>query len=164
MAPFRSINWHDVSSFGGMTPVTQCPVEKLVERYYQPVFRFAMRLCGDPACAMMLTQCTFRVALDRNRTLPVPANRRAWLFTLLFHRFLEARQRGLCNWAEGKAKLDDSVRTRRRSECHLLAGVLRTSRRRTAALTAQPNCRVTSLSRLFPGSASGLGIHQSRRA
>lgn len=73
----------------------QSLIEELVELYYRPVFRFAARLCGDPVRAMILTQRTFRVALERSRSLPVPANVRAWLFTLLLHKFLEVRQRSL---------------------------------------------------------------------
>jgi DNA-directed RNA polymerase specialized sigma24 family protein len=68
-------------------------IEQLVELYYQPMFRFAARLCGGLVRAMTLTQRTFRLALDRSRDLPVPANARAWLFTLTFHNFLAARPR-----------------------------------------------------------------------
>jgi len=77
-----------------MQTTAQSSIEKLVELYYRPVFRFAARLCGDPVRAMLLTQRTFRAALERSRTLPVPANARAWLYTLVFHKFLEARLRG----------------------------------------------------------------------
>jgi DNA-directed RNA polymerase specialized sigma24 family protein len=66
-------------------------IEKLLELYYPSLFRFAERLCGSPAVAMALTQCTFREAFDHSRTLPVPRNNRAWLFAILFHRFLEDR-------------------------------------------------------------------------
>lgn len=69
------------------------PIEKLLELYYKPLFRFAARLCGSPVRAMILTQRTFRLALDRSRGLPVPANVRAWLFAILFHTFLEERPR-----------------------------------------------------------------------
>ena len=62
---------------------------QLIERYYQPLFQFAARLCGSPARAMLLTQQTFRQAFERRRSFPVPGNVQAWLFTLLFHHFLE---------------------------------------------------------------------------
>lgn len=42
---------------------------------------------------MLLTQRTFKLALDRSQNLPVPANVRAWLFSLLFHKYLESRPR-----------------------------------------------------------------------
>jgi DNA-directed RNA polymerase specialized sigma24 family protein len=79
-----------------MQTSAQSSIEKLVELYYPPVFHFAARLCGDPVRAMILTQRTFRLALDRSRSLPVPANTRAWLYTLLFHKFLEVRPRSFC--------------------------------------------------------------------
>ena len=65
------------------------PIEKLVELYYLPLFNLAVRLYGDPAKAMVLTQRTFRLAFDYSRTLPVPANVRAWLFAILFNKFME---------------------------------------------------------------------------
>lgn len=69
------------------------PSDHLIEVYYRPLFRFAVRLCGSPARAMELTQRTFRLALDRSQHLPVPANVRGWLFSILFHDFLESRPR-----------------------------------------------------------------------
>lgn len=64
-------------------------MEKIIDLYYQPLFRFAERLCGSPARAMLLTQQTFRKAFDQVRGEPLPANSRTWLFSLLFHHFLE---------------------------------------------------------------------------
>ena len=70
------------------------PIEKLLELYYQPLFRFATLLSGNPTNAMLLTQRTFRLAFDFSRTLPVPTNVRAWLFAILFNKFLEDRLQG----------------------------------------------------------------------
>lgn len=64
-------------------------IDKLVERYYKPVFRFAAQLCGNPGQAMVLTQRTFQRAWRQNRGRPLPANTRTWLFTLLFQDFIE---------------------------------------------------------------------------
>ena len=64
-------------------PTNLSPVEQLVELYYQPLFHLATRLYGNPVKAMILTQRTFRLAFDFSRTLPVPANARAWLFAIL---------------------------------------------------------------------------------
>jgi RNA polymerase sigma-70 factor, ECF subfamily len=66
-------------------------IDQVVDRYYQPLFRFAVRLCGSPVKAMELTQRTFRQALDRKQSLPVPSNLRAWLFAILFHDYLDRR-------------------------------------------------------------------------
>ena len=65
------------------------PIEKLMKLYYSPLFGLAMLLSGNPAKAMMLTQRTFRLAFDFSRTFPVPVNVRAWLFAILFNKFME---------------------------------------------------------------------------
>lgn len=70
-------------------------IETLVEHYYQPLFRFAATLCGSPGRAMILTQRTFVLALDRSRSLPVPSNVGAWLFAILFSNFLADRSRSV---------------------------------------------------------------------
>lgn len=67
--------------------------EKLMELYYMPLFRSAVRLCGSPVAAMVYTQRTFQLAYHRSRDLPVPANIRAWLFAILLHQFLEKHSR-----------------------------------------------------------------------
>jgi DNA-directed RNA polymerase specialized sigma24 family protein len=67
-------------------------IEKLVELYYQPLFRFAEKLGASPVSAMKLVQRTFRHAFESSRSLPVPADNRAWLFTILFREFLQFRQ------------------------------------------------------------------------
>jgi len=72
-----------------MQTTVLAPIGKLVELYYLPLFSLAMLLCGNPAKAMVLTQTTFRLAFDFSRTLPVPTNVRAWLFAILFNKFLE---------------------------------------------------------------------------
>jgi len=74
-----------------MQPADPIQIEKLVELYYRPLFRFAARLCGSPVEALTLTQNTFRHAFDISQFLPVPANVRGWLFAILFHSFLERR-------------------------------------------------------------------------
>ena len=76
-----------------MPTTNPTPISELVELHYQPLFRFAMRLCQSPARAMVLTQRTFGLARDRSRALPVPGNVQAWLFALLLHNFLESRPR-----------------------------------------------------------------------
>jgi DNA-directed RNA polymerase specialized sigma24 family protein len=68
-------------------------MDDLLEVYYLPLFQFAVRLCGSPSKALELTQRAFNLAMDRSRDLPVPANVCAWLFSILFHDFLESRSR-----------------------------------------------------------------------
>lgn len=69
-------------------------IEALVNLHYVSLFHFALRLCDSPARAILLTQRTFRLALQRSHSLPVPANIRGWLLSILFHEFLENRPRG----------------------------------------------------------------------
>ena len=74
-----------------MQTTARSPIETPLAPHYQTLFRFAKCLCASPERAMKLTQRTLRLALDRSRSLPVPANVRAWLLSILFHEFLEAR-------------------------------------------------------------------------
>lgn len=67
---------------------------QLVELHYQPVFRFAASLCGNPEAALALTQNTFRMARERTDHTATPGNPRQWLFTLLLLQFLESRPLG----------------------------------------------------------------------
>jgi DNA-directed RNA polymerase specialized sigma24 family protein len=66
-------------------------MDDLLEAYYLPLFQFAVRLCGSSIKAFDMVQRAFRLAADRSREFPVPTNVRAWLFSILFHDFLEAR-------------------------------------------------------------------------
>jgi len=68
-------------------------IEELIEVYYLQLFTFAKRISGSPARAMLLTQCTFKLAMERSRNLPVPTRVRPWLFTLLFKLFLKNQLR-----------------------------------------------------------------------
>lgn len=77
-----------------MMSVKPTRTNKLVDRYYQPLFQFAAQLCGSPGQAMLLTQRTFKRAFRQNRGQPLPANTRTWLCTLLFQDFVEG---GLSN-------------------------------------------------------------------
>ncbi|MEW6301927.1 MAG: RNA polymerase sigma factor [Verrucomicrobiota bacterium] len=66
--------------------------DSLVERHYQPLFRFAVSLCGAPETAMDLTQQTFYVALRRQGQLREPSKFKSWLFSILFREFLQRRR------------------------------------------------------------------------
>jgi DNA-directed RNA polymerase specialized sigma24 family protein len=75
-------------------PTTIAPrFNQLVEQHYQPLFRFAVSLCGRPETALELTQRTFHRALEGNGSLPARSNVKQWLFTILFLEFLEIRPR-----------------------------------------------------------------------
>jgi RNA polymerase sigma-70 factor, ECF subfamily len=75
-----------------MKPGTALDFETLVERYYQPVFTFAVKLCGQLDRALELTQLTFCLALKRESYFGETKSTKTWLFTLLFREFLKAKR------------------------------------------------------------------------
>jgi len=75
-----------------MKPGAPLDFETLVELYYQPVFAFAMKLCGRLEQALELTQHTFCQALNRQSYLREAQRAKSWLFTLLFREFLKERR------------------------------------------------------------------------
>ena len=74
-----------------MQTTARSQIEKLLAAHYLSVFRVACRFCASPESAEVLTDYTLRLALERSRSLPVPADVRGWLLSILFHEFLEAR-------------------------------------------------------------------------
>lgn len=60
-------------------------------RHVDSVYRVALWLCGDPTEASDLTQDTYERAF-RARSTYTRTNMRAWLFTILRHRFLNIRR------------------------------------------------------------------------
>lgn len=75
-----------------MKPGTSLDFETLVERYYQPVFTFAVRLCGKLDRALELTQHTFCLALHHGSYLGRTQSTKRWLYTLAFREFLKKRR------------------------------------------------------------------------
>src|SRR5512144_3273734 len=78
-----------------MQTTARSQIEKLLAVHYLSVFRVANHLCASPERAEILTEHTLRLALERSRSLPAPADVRAWLLSILFHDFFEAR----CVWS-----------------------------------------------------------------
>jgi RNA polymerase sigma factor (sigma-70 family) len=66
--------------------------DALVEHHYQPLFNFAMRLCGTPEGASDLTQQAFYLAFARAGQLREPGRFKQWLFTILFREFLHRKR------------------------------------------------------------------------
>jgi len=64
---------------------------RIIERYYQPLFRFAVALCGDPEAALVFTQRTFQLAHECAPHRKDKSGISQWLFTILFTQFLKAR-------------------------------------------------------------------------
>ena len=70
-------------------PASQSSVEKLVELYYQPLYRYAYRLAGSAADAEDLTQESFCKAQLCREQLREPAKAKAWLFRILRNVYLQ---------------------------------------------------------------------------
>ena len=75
-----------------MRPRPALDFETLVELYYQPVFTFAVKLCGKLDRALELTQHAFCLALDRQSYLGEPRKAKPWLFSILFREYLKEKR------------------------------------------------------------------------
>lgn len=69
------------------------PIEELVSRYAQDVYRYAYRLAGSAPDAEDLTQETFLAAVKNLSQLANPDAAKSWLFTILRNQFLAKRRR-----------------------------------------------------------------------
>ncbi|MDA7916241.1 RNA polymerase sigma factor [Verrucomicrobia bacterium] len=67
--------------------------QKLVDEYYEPLFRFAMSLAKNQDVASDLTQQTFFMWASKGHQLRDPSKAKSWLFTTLHRAFLGGRRR-----------------------------------------------------------------------
>lgn len=67
--------------------------DALVERYYQPLFRFAMSLSRSEAEASDLTQQTFFRWAQKGHQLRDGGKAKSWLFTTLYREFIGQKRR-----------------------------------------------------------------------
>ena len=67
--------------------------ERLVERYYAPLYQFAFSLTRVEADACDLTQQTFTIWATKGHQLRDASKVKTWLFTTLHRAFLESRRR-----------------------------------------------------------------------
>ena len=74
--------------------VDELSFEQLVSTYYQPLYRFALGLCGQENDAWDLTQQTFYRWATKGQQLRDKSKVKSWLFTTLHREFLNARRRG----------------------------------------------------------------------
>lgn len=65
----------------------------LVQRYYQPVYRYAYRLTGNELDAEDLTQQTFLIAQSRLSQVRDGSKQLSWLFAVLRSCFLKSKRR-----------------------------------------------------------------------
>jgi RNA polymerase sigma-70 factor (ECF subfamily) len=66
--------------------------EQLVERFYMPLYRFALSLSRDPSDAADLTQQTFLLWASKGHQLREQSKVKAWLFTSLYREFLRGER------------------------------------------------------------------------
>lgn len=66
--------------------------EALVDRYYAPLYRFALSLAASEALAADLTQETFYLWAAKGHQLRDASKAKAWLFTTLHREFLRQRR------------------------------------------------------------------------
>ena len=69
-------------------PGSSQTVQRLVDEYYGPLYRYAYRLAGSSADAEDLTQETFCKAQRNFSQLRDPTRARAWLFSILRNAYL----------------------------------------------------------------------------
>jgi RNA polymerase sigma-70 factor (ECF subfamily) len=67
--------------------------QSLVDRFYDPLYRFAMSLTHAENDAADLVQDTFLTWAAKGSQLREPAKVKSWLFTTLHRRFLETHRR-----------------------------------------------------------------------
>src|SRR6185295_18721105 len=65
----------------------------IVERFYEPLYKFAFSLTHEEADACDLTQQTFYVWAVKGHQLRDSTKVKTWLFTTLHRQFLESRRR-----------------------------------------------------------------------
>lgn len=69
--------------------------EGVVDRFYQPLYRFALSLTRTESEAFDLTQQTFYLWATRGHQLRDASKLKSWLFTTLHREFLGSRRRGV---------------------------------------------------------------------
>lgn len=67
-------------------------MEALVDRYYAPLYRFALSLVASEAMAADLTQETFYLWAAKGHQLRDSSKAKTWLFTTLYREFLRIRR------------------------------------------------------------------------
>lgn len=68
--------------------------ESVVDRFYQPLYRFALSLTRAESEAFDLTQQTFYLWATKGHQLRDASKLKSWLFTTLHREFLGSRRRG----------------------------------------------------------------------
>lgn len=72
---------------------SQQDFREAVERFYEPLYRFAYSLAKNPHEASDITQQTFLIYARKAGDLRDPSKIKSWLFTTLYREFLRVRRR-----------------------------------------------------------------------
>lgn len=67
--------------------------QSVVDRFYDPLFRFALSLTRGEADAQDLTQDTFVRWMERHAQIRDPSKTKSWLFTTMYRLFLNGARR-----------------------------------------------------------------------
>jgi RNA polymerase sigma-70 factor (ECF subfamily) len=73
--------------------MTPCDFTRVVNQYYEPLYRFAFSLARTEADARDLTQQTFYIWATKGNQLRDPSKVKSWLFTTLHREFLSIRRK-----------------------------------------------------------------------
>jgi len=76
----------------GSSAVLRLSPESLVERFYEPLYRFALVLSGSEAVAADLTLETFQLWRQLGEALREKATVRTWMFRTLYREFMKAQR------------------------------------------------------------------------
>jgi RNA polymerase sigma factor (sigma-70 family) len=66
--------------------------QRLIDTWYDPLYRFALSLARNGDDALDLTQQTFARWAQKGGTLRDPAKAKSWLFMVLYREFLDSRR------------------------------------------------------------------------
>lgn len=67
--------------------------ERLVNTWYDPLYRFALSLARNPEDALDLTQSAFARYAEKGRHVNDPQKAKSWLFTVLYRDFVSQKRR-----------------------------------------------------------------------
>jgi RNA polymerase sigma-70 factor, ECF subfamily len=88
--------------------------QRLIDTWYDPLYRFALSLARNGDDALDLTQQTFARWAEKGATLRDEAKAKSWLFTVLYREFLDTRRlrrREVLGEAEAALDRDHPVKT-----------------------------------------------------
>lgn len=69
--------------------MTQTEFTAVVDRWYDPLYRFAISLCSNPDDAMDLTQNAFQKFAKNEDKIRDPSKSKSWLFSVLHREFID---------------------------------------------------------------------------